>query len=95
VLLDVQLPDVDGFRIALELAAHEPPPAVVLDARSSCASEQRQPAHQPAEDQVEQAMRYPAIMLRSRSPLDTGPGRLWEPHEIVAQDEDLDLLGSV
>jgi len=30
VLLDVQLPDVDGFRVALELASHEPPPAVVL-----------------------------------------------------------------
>jgi CheY-like chemotaxis protein len=30
VLLDVQLPDVDGFRVALELTAHEPPPAVVL-----------------------------------------------------------------
>jgi CheY-like chemotaxis protein len=59
VLLDVQLPDGDGFRVTLELAAHEPPPAVVLDARSGCASKQRQPAHQPAEDQVEQAMRYP------------------------------------
>ena len=30
VLLDVQLPDVDGFRVALELTAHEPSPAVVL-----------------------------------------------------------------
>ena len=30
VLLDVRLPDVDGFRVAVELAAHEPPPAVVL-----------------------------------------------------------------
>jgi DNA-binding NarL/FixJ family response regulator len=30
VLLDVQLPDVDGFRVAAELAADPQPPAVVL-----------------------------------------------------------------
>jgi DNA-binding NarL/FixJ family response regulator len=30
VLLDVQLPDVDGFRVAAELAAGPQPPAVVL-----------------------------------------------------------------
>jgi len=30
VLLDVQLPDVDGFRVAAELARDPQPPAVVL-----------------------------------------------------------------
>jgi DNA-binding NarL/FixJ family response regulator len=30
VLLDVQLPGVDGFGVAVELAAHQPTPAVVL-----------------------------------------------------------------
>jgi DNA-binding NarL/FixJ family response regulator len=30
VLLDVQLPDVDGFRVAAELAGEPQPPAVVL-----------------------------------------------------------------
>ncbi len=30
VLLDIQLPDIDGFQVALGLAALVPPPAVVL-----------------------------------------------------------------
>src|SRR3954447_8692242 len=30
VLLDVNLPDVDGFEVARELSAHSPSPAIVL-----------------------------------------------------------------
>ena len=30
VLLDVNLPDIDGFEVARELSAHKPAPAIVL-----------------------------------------------------------------
>ena len=38
VLLDIHLPDVDGFVVAERLSAIEPPPAVVLTSSRSVAS---------------------------------------------------------
>jgi DNA-binding NarL/FixJ family response regulator len=38
VLLDVQLPDLDGFAVAEQLAAHAEPPAIVFTSSRSVAS---------------------------------------------------------
>ena len=38
VLLDVQLPDIDGFVVADRLSAHEPTPAIVFTSSRSIAS---------------------------------------------------------
>ncbi len=41
VLLDVQLPDIDGFAVAERLAEIEPPPAIVLTSTRSVAAFRR------------------------------------------------------
>jgi len=41
VLLDVQLPDIDGFAVAERLGEIEPPPAIVLTSSRSVASYRR------------------------------------------------------
>jgi DNA-binding NarL/FixJ family response regulator len=41
VLLDVQLPDIDGFAVAERLAEIEPPPAIVLTSSRSVAAFRR------------------------------------------------------
>jgi DNA-binding NarL/FixJ family response regulator len=48
VLLDIQLPDLDGFKVAEELARGAEPPAVVLISSRSIASYRRRLADSPA-----------------------------------------------
>jgi DNA-binding NarL/FixJ family response regulator len=48
VLLDIQLPDVDGFEIAATLAARIDPPSVVLTSSRSVSSYRRRLAKSPA-----------------------------------------------
>jgi DNA-binding NarL/FixJ family response regulator len=48
VLLDVQLPDLDGFQVAEQLAARPDPPAVVLVSTRDAASYRRRLAQTPA-----------------------------------------------
>jgi DNA-binding NarL/FixJ family response regulator len=47
VLLDIQLPDVDGFAVAERLAQHRPPPQVVLVSSRSAAGYRRRLAGAP------------------------------------------------
>lgn len=48
VLLDIQLPDGDGFEVAVQLAAAADPPAVVLTSSRSVSSYRRRLAASPA-----------------------------------------------
>ena len=48
VLLDVQLPGIDGFEVAARLGEASDPPAVVLTSSYSAASYRRRLAHSPA-----------------------------------------------
>jgi DNA-binding NarL/FixJ family response regulator len=47
VLLDIQLPDVDGFEVAAQLAGSADPPAVVLTSSRSASSYRRRLAQSP------------------------------------------------
>ncbi len=47
VLLDIQLPDVDGFEVAAQLAAWADPPAVVLTSSRTASSYRRRLAESP------------------------------------------------
>jgi DNA-binding NarL/FixJ family response regulator len=48
VLLDVQLPDLDGFEVAARLAEARDPPTVVLTSSRSASSYRRRLAESPA-----------------------------------------------
>jgi DNA-binding NarL/FixJ family response regulator len=48
VLLDIQLPDMDGFEVALRLTAAADPPAVVLTSSRSVSAYRRRLAGSPA-----------------------------------------------
>jgi DNA-binding NarL/FixJ family response regulator len=48
VLLDIQLPDVDGFEVAARLAEASDPPAVILTSSRSASSYRRRLAESPA-----------------------------------------------
>jgi DNA-binding NarL/FixJ family response regulator len=48
VLLDIQLPDLDGFEVALRLAEPADPPAVVLTSSRSASAYRRRLADSPA-----------------------------------------------
>jgi DNA-binding NarL/FixJ family response regulator len=48
VLLDIQLPDLDGFAVAERLASAEPAPAVVLVSSRTASSYRRRLADSPA-----------------------------------------------
>jgi DNA-binding NarL/FixJ family response regulator len=48
VLLDIQLPDIDGFAIAERLGEDDAPPAIVLTSSRDVASFRRRLAAQPA-----------------------------------------------
>jgi DNA-binding NarL/FixJ family response regulator len=48
VLLDIQLPDVDGFEVAEQLAASADPPAVVIIYSRQASSYRRRLAESPA-----------------------------------------------
>jgi DNA-binding NarL/FixJ family response regulator len=48
VLLDVQLPDIDGFEVAAKLSEASNPPAVVLTSSHAASSYRRRLAQSPA-----------------------------------------------
>ena len=48
VLLDIQLPDLDGFAVAERLASWQPPPAVVLVSSRDSSAYRRRLADSPA-----------------------------------------------
>lgn len=48
VVLDVQLPDLDGFAVAERLSSHDTPPAVVLVSTREASSYRRRLADTPA-----------------------------------------------
>lgn len=48
VLLDIQLPDLDGFEVAARLADSSDPPAVILTSTRSANSYRRRLANTPA-----------------------------------------------
>jgi DNA-binding NarL/FixJ family response regulator len=48
VVLDVQLPDIDGFGVAERLSTHDNPPAIVLVSSREASSYRRRLAETPA-----------------------------------------------
>ena len=64
VLLDIRLPDVDGFHIATRLAANAAPPAVVLTSSHDRSDFARQIADSPVEGFIPKSeLRAGAIAL--------------------------------